>query len=145
MATVPHTVQVPAGQPVVIYAETANINYFLGGALEPDSAGGVTNSQVSVSSSSRSQYPGDDTPINVSGSSREFLIDPTRKSGNGLPGKSFVLQAFNAEGVATEKRQFTYKGRWIDLHAFLRSTVTFQTFAYNNTGARYSMGSSEPA
>ena len=140
MAILPHTVEVPAGQPVVIYAETPNINYFLNGSLEPDSSEGVTNGQVAVAGYTRAQYPGDPTPMNVSGSTREFLIDPTRKSGNGLPGKSFVLAAFDAEGVLTEKRQFTYKGRWIDLHAFLSAEVSFQTFAYNNTGARYSMG-----
>jgi len=139
MAILPHTVEVPAGQPVVIYAEPANINYFINGSLTPDSAEGVTNSQVAVKSHTRSQYPGDDSKMNVSGSNREFLKDPTRKSGNALPGKSFVLAAFNAEGVMTEKRQFTYKGRWIDLHAFLSAEVSFKTFAYNNTGARYSL------
>jgi hypothetical protein len=140
MAILPHTVQVPGGQPVVIYAEPANINYFINGSLTPDTDGGVTNGQVAVGAHTRSQYPGDATPMNVTGSAREFLIDPTRKSGNGLPGKSFVLAAFTAAGVMTEKRQFTYKGRWIDLHAFLSAEVSFQTFAYNNTGARYSMG-----
>ena len=140
MAILPHTVEVPAGQPVVIYAETDNINYFINGSLTPDSSEGVTNGQVAVTGHTRAQYPGDATPMNVSGSTREFLIDPTRKSGNGLPGKSFVLAAFDAEGVMTEKRQFTYTGRWIDLHAFLSAEVSFQTFAYNNTGARYSMG-----
>lgn len=140
MAIVPHTVEVPGGQPVVIYAETPNINYFINGSLEPDGSDGVSNGQVSVGGSTRSQYPGDPTPINVSGSTREYLIDPTRKSGNGLPGKTFVLAAFNEDGVLTEKRQFTYKGRWIDLHAFLSAEVTFQTFAYNSTGARYTLG-----
>lgn len=141
MAILPHTVEVPGGQPVTIYAEPANINYFLVGDLDPDTADGVTNGQVSVGAHSREQYPGDITPMNVSGSSREFLIDPTRKSGNGLPGKSFVLAAFNAQGEPLEKRQFTYKGRWLDLHAFLSSAVQYQTFAFNNTGARYSMAS----
>jgi hypothetical protein len=141
MAIRPHTVQVPGGLPVVIYAETPNINYFINGSLEPDGADGVTNDQADVSSSTRQQYPGDPTPINVSGSSHEYLIDPTRKSGNGLPGKSFVLAAYNQQGELTEKRQFTYKGRWIDLHAFLSAEVSFQTFAFNHTGARYTMAS----
>jgi hypothetical protein len=139
MAILPHTVEVPGGQPVVIYAEPANINYFINGSLEPDTADDVTSGQVAVKAHTRAQYPGDPTPMNVSGASREFLVDPTRKSGNGLPGKSFVLAAYNEDGVMTEKRQFTYKGRWIDLHAFLSAEVTFQTFAFNNTGARYSL------
>ena len=143
MAIIPHTVEVPSGQPVVIYAEPDNINYFLIGDLDPDTTGSVTNGQVSVGAHSRAQYPGDPTPMNVSSSNREFLIDPTRKSGNGLPGKSFVLAAFDAQDLPLEKRQFTYKGRWIDLHAFLRSAVVYRTFAFNNTGARYSMASAD--
>lgn len=145
MATLPHTFEVPAGQPVTIYGETANINYFLQNDLDPDNADGVTNGQVSVSNHSRQQYPGDPTPMNVTGSSREFLIDPTRKSGNGLPGKSFVLVALNAQGEVTEKRQFTYKGRWIDLHAFLSAEAAFNMFAFNNTGARYTLAATAPA
>lgn len=139
MAILPHTFEVPAGQPVTIYGETANINYFINGDLTPDTADGVTNGQVAVASHTRQQYPGDATPSNVSGSQREYLIDPTRKSGNGLPGKSFVLVGMNETGVVTEKRQFTYKGRWIDLHAFLTAEAAMDMFAYNNTGARYTI------
>ena len=139
MATLPHTIEVPAGQPLTIYGETANINYFLANPLTPDTADGVTNGQVTVSSHTRQQYPGDDTPSNVTGSSREYLVDPTRKSGNGLPGKSFVLVGINEDGVVTEKRQFTYKGRWIDLHTFLSAEAGMKMFAYNNTGARYTI------
>lgn len=143
MATNAHTFQVPGGQPVTIYGETANINYFIMGDLDPDTAAGVTNQQVTVSSHTRQQYPGDPTPINVSGSSREFLVDPTRKSGNGLPGKSFVLQAFDGMGQPLEKRRFTYKGRWIDLHTFLSAEAAYKLFAWNNTGARSTIASAD--
>lgn len=139
MATLPHTVEVPGGQPVTIYAEPANINYFINGDLDPDTTDGVTNGQASVSAYSRQQYPGDPTPMNVSSAQREYLVDPTRKSGNGLPGKSFVLVAMNENGVVLEKRQFTYKGRWLDLHAFLTSEASYDLHAYNNTGARYTI------
>jgi len=140
MAVLPHSFTVPAGQPVTIYGETANINYFLNGNLTPDTAAGVTNGQVAVGAHTRQQYPGDATPMNVSGSQREFLIDPTRKSGNGLPGKPFILVALNAQGQVTEKRQFTYTGRWIDLHTFLSAEAGSNMFAYNSTGARYTIG-----
>jgi hypothetical protein len=140
MTTSAHTVEVPGGQPVTIYGETANINYFINGSLDPDEVGGVTNQQVSVSGFTRSQYPGDPTPMNVAGSSREFLRDPSRKSGNALPGKSFVLVALNEDNEVMERRQFTYKGRWIDLHAFLMAEASYKTYAYNNTGARYTLG-----
>jgi hypothetical protein len=136
MAILPFTIEVPGGQPVTIYAEPANINYFINGTLDADDVDGVTNSQTQVSSHTRERYPGDPTPVNVSGGTREYLVDPTRKSGNGLPGKSFVLAALDEDGQVLEKRAFTYKGRWIDLHAFLMAEASFDLFAYNSTGTR---------
>jgi hypothetical protein len=136
MATLPHTFQVPNGGPVTIYAESANINYFLRGELDPDTLDGVSNAQATVPAHTRQQYPGDPTPSNVSAASREFLVDPTRKSGNALPGRRFILKAMSDAGAVIEQRAFTYKGRWIDLHSFLSAEVKYNTFAYNNSGAR---------
>jgi hypothetical protein len=140
MAILPHTVDMPTGGSFTIYAEPANINYFINGDLEPDTSGDVTNGQTTVKAHSRQQYPGDLTAVNVSGSQREYLVDPSRKSGNGLPGKNFVLAALDSNGQVVEKRQFTYKGRWIDLHAFLLAEASSNMFAFNSSGARYTIG-----
>lgn len=145
MAILPFTIEVPQGQPFTIYAEPDNINYFLNGQLDPDTTGGPTNSSASVSAYSRRSYPGDATPVNVSGSTREFLVDPSRKSGNGLPGVSFILenlvpsQEDPAVKVVDERRQFTLKGRVIDLHAFLSAEAKYDTYLHMNTGARYTI------
>ena len=96
-----------------IYAETANINYFLKTSLVPASAEGVTNKTASVKAHTRRRYPGDPTPANVPVSSREFLFDPGRRNGNATPGSPFILD----DGV--EKRAFTFTGPFLDLHAFL--------------------------
>ena len=96
-----------------IYAETANINYFLKTALTPASAEGVVNKTANVSAFTRRRYPGDAEPSNVSASSREFLYDPGRRNGNATPGQPFILD----DGV--EKRSFTFTGPFTDLHAFL--------------------------
>jgi hypothetical protein len=96
-----------------IYAETANINYFLKTALEPASAEGAQNKTANVSAFSRRRYPGDPEPSNVSASTREFLYDPGRRNGNATPGSPFILD----DGV--EKRSFTFTGPFTDLHAFL--------------------------
>lgn len=138
MAIVPHTVQVPGGQPLVIYAETANINYFINGNLDPDVLDGPTNSQVAASGGSRRQYPGDGTRISFAGSQREYLKDPTRSSGTALPGRPFILKERNSD-EGGEKRQFTYKGRFIDLSAFLRAEAAKDMYLYSNTGARYTI------
>jgi len=96
-----------------IYAETANINYFLSTPLSPASAEGVTNKTANVSAFTRRRYPGDPEPSNVSASTREFLYDPGRRNGNATPGSPFILD----DGV--EKRSFTFTGPFTDLHAFL--------------------------
>lgn len=136
MAITPHTFEVPGGQPCTIYGETANINYFLANALEPDTTSGPTNELTAVAGSSRRQYPGDNTLISVSAATREFLVDPTRKSGSALPGRSFALKE---RGGAAEVRQFTFKGRLMDLHAFMRAEAGKNFYLYGNTGARYTI------
>lgn len=139
MAVLPFTIEVPQGEPITIYAEPDNINYFINGDLEPDTVDGVTNGSSSIGAYTRRTYPGDATPVNVSGGSREYLVDPSRKSGNALPGRSFMLVALDEGGAVLEKRQFTFKGRLLDLHAFLSAEVSNLTYLYMNTGARYTL------
>lgn len=108
-----------------IYAETANINYFLKTPLSPASAEGVVNKTANVSAFTRRRYPGDPEPSNVSASTREFLYDPGRRNGNATPGKPFILD----DGV--ERRSFTFTGPFTDLHAFLvgDAKMSFRVFS----------------
>lgn len=118
------------GFELTIWAEPANINYFLTTQLTPDAAAGATNSESTVKAHSRRQYPGDIITMNVSAHQRVFMQDPGRKVGAALPGKPFILDD------GTEKRQFTMTGNVVDLHAFLLSDVKNETKLYT-TGARY--------
>jgi len=120
----------PEGFELDIYAETENINYFMTTPLTPASVGAVVNKTATVKASTRRQYVGDPTPINVSGSERVYMVDPGRKVGNALPGSPFILDD------GTEKRQMTFAGNVVDLHAFLSSDVKAETKLYT-TGARY--------
>ena len=120
----------PDGFELDIWAEPANINYFLNTELVPAAVAGVTNTQATVKSFTRRQYPGDPSTINVSGHTRTYMVDPGRKVGNALPGDPFILDD------GTEKRQFTFTGNVIDLHAFLVSDAKAETKLYT-TGARY--------
>ena len=108
-----------------IYAETANINYFLKTPLAPASEGGVVEKQANVKAFSRRRYPGDPEPSNVSASTREFLYDPGRRNGNATPGKPFILD----DGV--EKRSFTFTGPFNDLHAFIVSEASMDLRIYS--------------
>lgn len=140
MAITGHTFQVPAGSPCTIYAETANINYFLANELDADTTDGPTNGAAQVAGSTRRQYPGDNTTISVSAATREFLVDPSRKSGNALPGRNFALKE---RGGAGEFRSFTFKGRLMDLHAFLRAEAGKNMFMYGPSGARYTIDAAD--
>jgi len=134
----------PNGGSFTIYAEPANINYFLNNALDADTVDGPSNGQVNVAAHTRQSYPGDPSPQQVASSQREYLIDPSRKSGNALPGKTFVLAQVGEDGAIAEKRTFTYKGRWLDLHSFLGAEAKYDMYAYNHTGARSTIPSAAP-
>ena len=120
----------PEGFELDIYAEPENLNYFLTTTIAPVSEGAVVNKTSTVKASTRRQYVGDATPINVSGHNRTYMYDPGRKVGNALPGEPFILDD------GTEKRQMTFAGNVVDLHAFLVSDVKEETKLYT-TGARY--------
>ena len=120
-----------AGSDLAIWAETANINYFVNTDLAPDSQGGVTNVQQNVKAHTRRQYVGDTTLSNVSAHSRTTLVDPGRKSGSAIPGSPFIL----TDG--TETRQFRYTGSFTDLHAYLVGDAAMDLDLYSPTGTRY--------
>lgn len=139
MAILPHTVDGGNGrQKFTIYCETANINYFIKAALSADTVAGVTDVQVARKGYTRRQYPGDPTPVTVDGSTAEYVVDPSRRSGAALPGRSIRLVA-NPGMANEESRVFTLKGRWIDFHAWLSINAKMLIHAYNSSGARYTI------
>ena len=121
------------GTDTAIWAEPANLNYFLKSPLTPDSAAGVTNVQTTVKAHTRRQYVGDTTLVNVNSHAMEFMVDPGRKSGSALPGKPFVV----TDG--TEKRQMRYSGDFMDVHAMFVGDAKFAIDLYSATGTRYSI------
>jgi len=136
MATQKFVINAPGGRKVTLYGEPANINYFLKTPITPVTDAGVTNKQVLAKAYQRRQYPGDTTLINMPATNREVLIDPSRKTGSGRPGRSIKLVG-DMGLPGEETRQFTLVGRWIDFHAWLGSRAAMEIHAYNHTGARY--------
>jgi hypothetical protein len=133
--------EIPAAggrQEMVIEAPAvANINYFLKTALVPVTSASATTAQVAVKGYQRRSFPGDTVTTAVSASSREYLKDAGRKSGNALGGYTFTLVA-DAGLPGEEKRSFTLvKGRMVDLHAFLVGQAKYQVHLYGKSGARY--------
>ena len=119
-------------QPWFIYGNPANINYFLTTPLVPATEGGREYQSSQVKAHSRRRYVGDPTPSNVAAHTYAYLDDPGRKTGNAIPGWSFIL----SDG--TEKRQFTTTGDVITLVAFLEGAVSKECRLYTQ-GARYDL------
>lgn len=116
-----------------------NINYFLKTPLVPQGSATATNKQASVKAYQRRSFPGDAVTTSVSASSREYLADAGRKSGNALGGYTFTL--VGDPGLpGEERRDFTLvSGRLMDLHAFLVSEAKMQMNLYGKSGARYTI------
>lgn len=128
-----------AGTDTAIWAEPANLNYFLKTTLEPDSAAGVTNVETRRKAHQRRQYKGDTTLINVPEGPLVYMVDPGRKSGSALPGKPFVV----TDGI--EKRQMRYVGDFMDVHAMFVGDAKFAIDLYSATGTRYSIAAAGEA
>ena len=125
----------PAGNNA-IYGEPANINYFITTPLTPDSEEGAQNKTTTVSAHTRRRYATDDTPVNVSGGSREFLFDPGRRNGAAIPGNPFILDD------GSERRQFSYTGDFVDLHAFFVGEAAVDLTLFSQSAA-YSISAAE--
>lgn len=114
-----------------IWAEPANLNYFLENPVDPDTAGGVVNEQTNVKAHSRRQYVGDSTTINVAAHQREYMVDPGRRNGSALPGDPFIADD------NLERRQMRYTGNWMDVHAFFVGDAALPMSIYSPSGTRY--------
>ena len=121
------------GTDSAIWAEPANLNWFLKTPLTPDAAAGVTNKSTTVKAHTRRQYVGDVTLVNVSTHTMEYMVDPGRKSGSAVPGSPFVV----SDG--TEKRQFRFTGSFMDVHALFLGDAKTDLDLYSPTGTRYSI------
>jgi len=127
-----------ARQKLVIIGDPRNWNFFCATEAQADEVGGKSNGQKSVKGHQRRRGPSDTTPINVTQSLAEYLIDPSLKSGNALPGKGFILKTTpNAD--KQEKRAFQYVGRSMDLIEYLDQNVNYETYIYLENGARHTL------
>jgi len=140
MAIVKHTLSDNDIRPVVVYGETANLNYFLSTAVEPDAVGDPVIESVTMPARTRRQYPGDASLIQVSGHQASFMRDPSRTSGSGLPGRPFRLLELTDDddmGEPGELRQFTFVGAVSDLVTYIRQNSTKRMKLYTPNGAVY--------
>lgn len=127
-----------ARKDLVIIGDPRNWNFFCATEATADDIAGKSNGQKSVKGHQRRRGPSDQTPINVTQSTAEYLIDPSLKSGNALPGKGFILKTTpNAD--TPEQRAFQYVGRSMDLIEYLDENVNYECYIYLENGARHTI------
>jgi hypothetical protein len=114
------------GSTAAIFAEPANLQYFLGAGVEPDTIGGVEVRTKSIPQRTVRRYKGDPEPYTVPAvASARYLFDPGRRNGAATPGQEMILSD------ADETRTFTYAGSWVDVHAFLLGNAARDFTAYS--------------
>ena len=119
------------GTSAAIWAETANLNYFLKTSLEPDTIGGVENRTKDIPKRTVSRYVNDPNPYEIPAQTGvRYLYDPGRRNGGATPGQEMIL----ADGI--QKRSFTYTGSFIDVHAYFVGNAKMDLTLYS-AGASY--------
>jgi len=121
------------GSSAAIWAETANLNYFLKTELTPDTVGGVENRTKNIPKRTVRRFVGDPNPYEIPAQTDvRYLYDPGRKNGGATPGQEMIL----ADGV--QKRSMTYTGSFIDVHAYFVGNAKMDLRLYS-AGASYSI------
>ena len=129
MAIEKHTVNETTG--AAIYAESANLNYFVKTEITPDSVQGVVTKSKNIPSRSVRRYVGDPNPYTIKPvSGVRYLYDPGRRNGAATPGKEMILDD------GTEKRSMTYTGSFVDIHAYILGDAKMDLTLYSE-GAAY--------
>ena len=122
----------------IYWNDIRSINWFLTDPLTADEEGEYEVRTKSIPGHQRRKGPSDNNPINVSQSTASYLFDPSLKSGNALPGFSFILQTTkNADIDAT--RQFTLVGRTGDFKRYFDEKMKYETYVYWSIGGRHTL------
>ena len=110
--------------PWCIYGHPVNFNYFVNTPLVPAVDGARVYTTKTKKAHTRRRFIGDPAPANVSAHGYGHMYDPGRKTGNAVPGWSFIL----SDGV--EKRQFTTTGDVILLVDYLEKNLKMKCKLY---------------
>ncbi len=132
---------IPAGggrQELKIFGRLESWNFFCATEAEDAELGGKSNAQKSVRGHQRRRGPSDPNPFNVTQSNPQYLIDPSLKSGNALPGVGFALKT-TANSDVQELRRFTFVGRSMDLIEYLDQNINYESYIYLDNGARHTL------
>lgn len=123
------------GQLVIYAKDIRAFNAFLETPLTDSALADSERRSKNIPGHQRRKGPSDTNPINVLQSTADYLFDPSLKSGNALPGISFILQTTPNAGVDYTRR-FTLVGRTIDFKEYFSGKMKYETWFYPSNGGR---------
>ena len=122
-----------------IYARDLRaINWFLKTPLANSELGEKSRATRDVPGYQRRRGPSDQTPINVTQTKADYLVDPSLKSGNALPGMSFIFKTTSNSDIDAQ-RQFTFVGRSLDFVEYFDGKMKYETYVYFANGGRHTL------
>ena len=127
---------IEAASGLTIWDKYGNLEYFCDTTGLTEASSSVTNKQANVKASSVHYYMNSETTYTRAATTKQFIHDPGRRKGNAIPGKPFVLVA-DAGLPSEEKRQFTFEGAFLDLHAFVTGSAKMTVDLFSDSGTRY--------
>ena len=129
-----------ARKEIVIYSRyIESINAFLTTPLIDAEVGEAEVKTKRHPGGSRRRGPSDTTPINVSAHDVRYLLDPSLKSGNALPGFSFILKTDLKFADVDMQRRFTMKGTVVDFQQYFNLKMKYDTFYFPEIGGRHKL------
>ena len=129
-----------ARKEIVIYSRyIESINAFLTTPLLDAEVAPAEVRTKSVPGHQRRRGPSDQNPINVSQSNPRYLFDPSLKSGNALPGYSFILRTDLRYADIDMQRRFTMKGTVVDFQQYFNEKMKYDTFFLPEIGGRHKL------
>ena len=129
-----------ARKEIVIYSKyIESINAFLTDPLADAEIGDALVKTKRHTGGPRRRGPSDTTPINVSAHDVRYLSDPSLKSGNALPGFSFILKTdLNFTDIDMQRR-FTMTGTVVDFQQYFNEKMKYDTFYFPEIGGRHKL------
>ena len=122
----------------VVIGDPRNWNFFCATESTADDVKAAEVKTKSVKGHQRRRGPSDNAPSNVAQSNANYLVDPSLKSGNALPGVGFRLKTTPNADIE-EQRSFQLVGRTQDLQQYLAGNVNYPTYIYFENGGRHTV------
>ncbi len=127
------------GQIVIYSRYLESFNAFVETPLADSELAEAERKTKEIPGHQRRRGPSDQIPINVRQTTASYLKDPSLKSGNALPGISFMLKTNLKMADVDMQRRFTLYGTTMDFQLYFSGKMKYSTYFYPANGGRHTL------